>query len=213
MIVHHPSDMILAEFANSSLDEAAALVVGAHITQCTECQKNVRKFEVLGGAIIEGSDTDARLQVDADTLLARGEAGLVVPETVDVSIGTRASGADELLSLYENGNWRWVGPGIYWRKIFVPSNQGIRVFMLKAKGGTSLPHHKHSGVEWTSVLDGAFEHAHGRFGAGDFDEADSSVEHDPVVEKGRDCVCLVAMNGRLELQGFLGRVLQPFVRL
>ena len=30
MITHHPSEMLLAEFANSVLDEAAALVVGTH---------------------------------------------------------------------------------------------------------------------------------------------------------------------------------------
>jgi putative transcriptional regulator len=63
------------------------------------------------------------------------------------------------------------------------------------------------------VLEGAFRHEHGRYGPGDFDEADDTVEHHPVVEPERPCICLVAMRGEIVLQGWLGRLLQPFVRL
>lgn len=214
-IMHHPSDIVLAEFANATLDEAAALVVGAHIERCGVCQQSVRQLEVVGGAMIEDAGTDARLQVDADAILARLDGNQPSPKVPSVETGNVTAGLTpgDILSHYESGQWRWIGRGVYWRKISVPSNADIRVFMLKAKGGTSLPHHKHSGMEWTQVLEGAFRHDHGRYGPGDFDEADSSVEHDPIVEEGSDCICLVAMNGKLELQGLIGRVLQPFVRL
>jgi putative transcriptional regulator len=39
------------------------------------------------------------------------------------------------------------------------------------------------------------------------------VDHEPVVDSGQDCVCLVAMQGDLRLNGLLGRIMQPFVRL
>ena len=35
---------------------------------------------------------------------------------------------------------------------------------------------------------------------GDFDEADESIEHNPVVEEGMPCICLVALQGGIELQ-------------
>jgi putative transcriptional regulator len=76
-----------------------------------------------------------------------------------------------------------------------------------------LPRHRHTGTEWTCVFEGAFTHAFGRYGAGDFDEADASVEHDPVVDAEHGCVCLVALQGHIELQGWLGRLIQPFVRI
>ena len=221
-ITHHPSETVLADFASSVLDEAAALVVAAHVAQCPECQKAVRQFEAIGGALLEDEDVSEEMSVTADGLLDRaGPDGDASPMT-DTAHASAVPDADEvqsappvdrLINLYEGGKWRWLGPGVHWRSISVPSDEGIRVFMLKARSGTSLPHHRHSGIEWTTVLEGAFEHAQGRFGPGDFDEADSSVEHEPVVAKGADCICLVAMNGRLELQGVIGRMLQPFVRL
>jgi putative transcriptional regulator len=73
--------------------------------------------------------------------------------------------------------------------------------------------HSHTGVEMTCVLAGAFRHEGGYFGPGDFDLGDDTIEHEPVVEPAGECICLVAMQGRLQLNGFIGRLIQPFVRL
>ena len=124
-----------------------------------------------------------------------------------------AGGLQAPLSHYAVGPWRWIGRGVQWRPVEVVSDAGVRVFMLKAAPGTKLPRHRHTGTEWTCVFEGAFTHALGRYGAGDFDEADESVEHDPVVDAEHGCVCLVALQGHIELQGWLGRLIQPFVRI
>ena len=116
------------------------------------------------------------------------------------------------LANYNLGPWRWIGRGVYWRTVETHDSDS-RVFMLKAAPGTPLPHHRHQGREWTCVLQGAFRHDLGRYGAGDFDEADESVEHRPFIETGEPCICLVAMQGGIELQGWFGRMVQPFVRL
>jgi putative transcriptional regulator len=73
--------------------------------------------------------------------------------------------------------------------------------------------HTHTDLELTCVLSGAFSHAGGRYGPGDFDLGDDTVEHQPIVEPGEPCVCLVAMQGNLQFKGLIGRVMQPFVRL
>ena len=73
--------------------------------------------------------------------------------------------------------------------------------------------HAHTGFEMTCVLSGAFSQGGGHFGPGDFDLGDETVDHEPVVDSGQDCVCLVAMQGDLRLHGLLGRIMQPFVRL
>ena len=221
-ITHHPSEAVLADYASSVLDEAAALVVAAHVAQCPQCQKVVRQYEAIGGALLESAGVSEQMNVTADSLLAHAgpdidpapmSATAVLDAGVNDTPDHSVSSVDRLINLYEGGKWRWLGPGVHWRTISVPSDEDIRVFLLRAKSGTSLPHHRHSGIEWTCVLEGAFEHAQGRFGPGDFDEADPTVEHEPIVSKGADCVCLVAMNGQLELQGVIGRMLQPFVRL
>ena len=207
-ITHHPSDETLAAFVSGSLDEARSVVVAAHVALCARCRAAMGALEQIGGTLIDQAPP-ALLRAEAlDAALAR--------------IGTTAAPAPpprmtadypEVLAPYAVGPWRWIGPGLYWRGADVPSRDGTRVFMLKSAPGSSLPHHGHSGVEWTCVLEGAFRHELGRYEPGDFDDADDSVDHTPFVEPGATCVCLVALQGKLELRGWIGKLLQPFVRL
>ncbi len=124
-----------------------------------------------------------------------------------------ASQAPNPFAAYPLGAWRRIGGGLRWRSVGVPAEKGTRVFMLKASPGTRIPHHAHAGIEWTCVLQGAFRHELGRYGAGDFDEADEAVEHRPVVEDGEECICLVALQGQIQLKSWMGRLMQPFVRI
>ena len=114
---------------------------------------------------------------------------------------------------YSLGKWRRIAPGLQWRPVAVPAAEGTRVFMLKAAPGIRIPHHAHAGLEWTCVLQGAFSHQLGRYGAGDFDEADATIEHQPVVEDGVECICLVALQGQIQLKSWMGRLIQPFIRI
>jgi putative transcriptional regulator len=111
------------------------------------------------------------------------------------------------------GDWKWIGPGVHLRPILLPEYEATRVFLLKAAPGTRMLQHSHTELEMTCVLTGAFSHDGGRFGPGDFDFGDEDVDHKPLVERGEDCVCLVAMRGELRLSGLIGRLIQPFVRL
>lgn len=213
-IAHHPTDETLAAFVSGALDEPASLVVAAHLTLCADCRRVVRTWETAGGVLLE------RL---APTPLADGALEAVLSR-LDTDEAPRAKQAAErrsvarldaiaLIAPYAKRPWRSIGGGVRMRIIDVPGETDNRLFLLQAAGGTRLPHHKHTDREWTYVLEGAFRHEHGRYGPGDFDEADDTVEHYPVVEPERPCICLVAMRGEIVLQGWLGRLLQPFVRL
>jgi putative transcriptional regulator len=83
--------------------------------------------------------------------------------------------------------------------------------MLKVAPGQKMPHHSHSGTEYTQILQGSFHDDFGRYVAGDCVEADEEVEHQPIVDSEMECVCLAAVDGRLKLSGWLGRLAQPFV--
>lgn len=213
-ILHHPSEETLAAFVNASLGEGNSLVVATHLAHCPECRRAVHGMSELGGELLERSDTAGMSNDAREACLARLDDTPVeahVPSnSADVSPANQPMAP---VALYESGKWQWVGPGVYRQFIEVPDDTGTRVFMLKAAPGTRLPDHRHVGTEWTCVLKGAFIHDHGRFGAGDFDEADSSVDHNPFVEEGEECICLVALNGHVEMTGWLGRLVQPLVRL
>jgi putative transcriptional regulator len=210
-IIHHPSDATLAAFASGSLDEARGIVVAAHLSLCAQCSDAVHAFEAAGGALLD----DLAPEAMSAGALQRAMAALGPLDIIAPAIRGAAAPGDlpAPLSHYAVGPWRWIGRGVQWRPVDVASDEGVRVFMLKAAPGTKLPRHRHTGTEWTCVFDGAFTHDLGRYGAGDFDEADASVEHNPVVDAAHGCVCLVALQGHIELQGWLGRLIQPFVRI
>lgn len=210
-VIHHPSDTTLAALTSGTLDEARALVVAAHLDYCRVCRSALRDFEAAGGALLDAAEP-ADMSADA---LERAMAKLDTSVFGAPQPRSPTSGAESLspLSHYAVGPWRWIGRGVQWRSVDVSSRDGVRVFMLKAAHGTKLPRHRHTGTEWTCVFQGAFRHQLGRFGAGDFDEADESVEHDPFVEDGAVCICLVALQGNIELQSFVGRLIQPFIRI
>ncbi len=208
-IAHHPTDPTLAAFAAGTLDEGRALVVSTHLAACPACRKAVRSFELIRGVALEESEP-AAMAADA---LQRALLAVSSDRPLAVTPGRDRSQWPAPLSSYPLGAWRWIGRGVQWREVGVQAEQGTHVFMLKAAPGTRIPAHEHAGLEWTCVLQGAFRHQLGRYGAGDFDEADDTVEHRPVVEDDVDCICLVALQGQIRLKGWLGRMIQPFVRI
>jgi putative transcriptional regulator len=210
-INHHPTDATLAAYASGTLDQARGLVVATHLSLCAQCRGAIRAFELTGGALLEDAEPVAMSPGALQRAMAAlGPLDVIKPMPVDANV---ASGLPEPLSRYSMGPWRWIGRGVQWRSVNVPSDDGVRVFMLKGQPGTRLPRHRHTGTEWTCVFEGAFTHDLGRYGAGDFDEADETVEHNPEVDAENGCVCIVALQGHIELQSWLGRLIQPFVRI
>jgi putative transcriptional regulator len=202
-ISHHPTDETLAAFASGTLDEARSVVVSVHMSLCATCKSKARQYEAIGGVLLEQA-LPAAMNPDA----LQKVLGMI-----DTNLPASAARAEEPLDRYQLGKWRWVWPGVRQRSISVPVVSNIKVFMLKAEPGIQLPHHKHTGYEWTCVLEGAFEHQFGRYGPGDFDEADETLEHKPTICEGAPCVCIVALQGDIKFQSGWGRLIQPLLRL
>jgi len=211
-IRHHPSDETLAAYAGGTLDIARRLVVASHLEHCSVCRTFVRGAEEVAGVMMEDLPP-ADLSPDAlARTLARLEArGSVAPAAV--AQAQDETGLPACLRGYDLGAWRWVGPGVHMRSILLPQANETRLFLLKGVPGTRLPQHSHSGTELTSILAGSYHHEGGDFLAGDFEEADENIEHRPIVGADQQCICLVALDGRLQLSGLVGALLNPFVRL
>jgi putative transcriptional regulator len=216
-IQHHPTEETLAAFAADSLDRGRALVVAAHMETCPRCDQWIADLRRIGGTMLEDlapapmrPDALARALAAVDTLSAEPIA--TPKETSELAPGIKLPRA---LSDCRLGDWHWIGPGIHRRVVETDGDLGgsARVFLLRARPRTRMPQHTHTGTELTLVLSGAFTHEGGRFGAGDLEEADAETEHQPVVQPGEVCICLVAMEGDLALSGVLGRLMQPFVRI
>lgn len=206
-VSHRPSDETLAAFAAGRLDEGLALVVAAHLEMDAVSRQRLRDLEAVQGALLEAAEP-IQLDADAGAVLAARHRDRM-PEQPD---GAPEPDMPRVLRRYPIGPWRRIGLGVAMRRVEVPGAVA-RVFMLQAGPGIALPHHKHAGLEWTTILSGAYEHQYGRFAAGDFDEADQEHVHTPRVDPTDGCVCLAALTDAVLFQGWLGRLLQPLVRL
>ena len=85
--------------------------------------------------------------------------------------------------------------------------------LLRVAPGAALPHHTHVGSELALVLQGGFGDVNGHYLRGDVSEADSAVDHRPVADADEDCLCLIVTDAPLRLTGWLGRLMNPFIRI
>jgi putative transcriptional regulator len=60
-------------------------------------------------------------------------------------------------------------------------------------------------------LCGAFSDTTGRYGRGDIQEADETLEHQPHAVAGEDCICLAVTDTPLRFSSFAARLIQPFI--
>jgi putative transcriptional regulator len=208
VITHHPSDFSLARLAAGMLAGGPQLVVATHLSGCPQCRGRMRSFEAVGGAMLEGAspgylnpDAFARTLSRLDAAHSSSESA---PRVLHPDLPPP-------LNAHDFGPWRFVRPGFRWRRLTLPESPDANVIMLKVAAGQPVPHHGHSGTEYTQVLTGSFTDSLGQYRAGDCIEMDEEVDHQPIVDQGGECVCLAAVEGRLRLSGWIGRLIQPLI--
>jgi putative transcriptional regulator len=208
MISHHPSDEALAQMAAGALPAGPRLVIATHLSSCPHCRARLHAFEAVGGALL-ADEAPSTLRPDA---FARTLAMLDRPEPAQPA--RRATPHPELpapLCNYEIGPWRFVQPYLRWRRLVLPEDPQANIIMLKVAAGRPLPHHTHTGREFTQVISGGFSDSLGHYVVGDCVEADEDIDHQPVVDADGECIVLASVEGRLRLHGWLGRLFQPLI--
>ncbi|MEC9342905.1 MAG: ChrR family anti-sigma-E factor, partial [Pseudomonadota bacterium] len=200
------------------LDDAFLVVVATHLAMCDHCRAAVRAAEELGGELLEEADAASLAPSSFDALMrkldstADGEGGEIRPDTLP------RSGADVPAPLsrrigdrLEDVRWRTVAPGV--RKHVIETARGTpsALYMLWIAPGKAVPEHGHGGSELTLILSGAYRDSLGVFGPGDIADLDEHVEHQPRVEDGAPCICLVATERPTRFKGLISRLLQPLV--
>lgn len=213
--VHHLDDATLMRFASGDLDEAFAVVVAAHIALCERCRSALHHAESCGGhmllseqaeALDEGAFNRLRQRIAKSTIEVPGErarAHSAVPEPLRRYVGTS----------FDAVSWKSVAPGVKKYDISLSSSTAHKLYLLEIAAGKEVPEHGHGGAELTLVLTGAYRDKHGRFGPGDIADLDEDDQHQPKVDPGEPCICLVAAEALTKPKGFFARLLQPFVRI
>lgn len=213
-IMHHPPADILGDFASGSLSEAEHLVVAVHLAQCDICQPFVRMMDQLAGTAL--ADATAPAAPGGFAAIMEGIDRKAAPPSAPAGpahIDPDLADLPEPLQRCRMGRWRWVAPGLTTRPILLTPSGKSRAFLLHGQPGMRLIQHTHTGNELTCVLKGSYTDGAQRYETGDVDFGDDEVSHELLVSDDGPCLCIIAMTGDLRLQGLLGRLISPFIRL
>ena len=211
-VKHHPEVGILAAFSAGTLDLGAHVAIATHLVSCLRCRSQVISLESRFGDLLEALPPSEISNRSSSLIgLRLGEPAPGPEPDFETKSEVAISRLPRFVRRYHFGHWQWIAPKVSLRTISLPEPSETRVFLLRSGRGTQMIQHSHEGVEMSCVLAGAFTHEGGRFEPGDFDFGDETIDHRPIVDSHTDCVCLVALRGRLRLHGVLGRLVQPFL--
>jgi len=209
-ITHHIPESMLVAHAAGTLDHPFALVVAAHVSLCDDCRAQLGAHEAVGGALLETQSAGHVSAAMKDAVFAQLDEAL----EPDAPVYDRSGAYPGPVMTALKGKpprWKSVGKGV--RQSILHAGQSGSVRLLYIPPGQAVPDHGHQGLEMTLVLQGAFSDETGRFGVGDLEVADDTLEHTPVAEAGAPCICLAATEAPLKFKTLIPRLLQPFFRI
>ena len=212
--VHKLQDEWLLSYAAGALDPGRTLMVASHLAYHDELQDAVANAEAIGGSLLEALTAADVSEDKLDELMSRLDDS-VVPEVKPVSTtgGEYPQPLMEFLNCeLESLNWRFMGPGMRNARLWNGPNDE-RLWLLRARGGIAVPEHGHSGDEWTLILKGSYRTELGQFRIGEMDVAGEDVIHQPLIDDGEECICLVMTEGPIRLKSLMARMIQPFFGL
>ncbi|WP_118133014.1 ChrR family anti-sigma-E factor [Oceanicella sp. SM1341] len=209
-VLHHLDDATILRYASGDLDEAFAVVVASHLAMCPACRRAVRLAEELGGSLLEDTEETALAPRALEQVLARLDTPAPAPRLAEAEPGDVPQPLRRYIGpRLDDVPWKTVAPGI--RRHRIRTGSASPLYMLHIGPGKAVPEHGHGGAEMTLILSGAYSDALGRFGPGDIADLDEHVEHQPRVEPGAPCICLVATERPTRFKGLVSRLLQPLV--
>ncbi|WP_027854235.1 ChrR family anti-sigma-E factor [Marinobacterium litorale] len=219
-ISHHFDDATLIAYASGSLPQGMAVLVGSHLHWCKACRDRAREADAVGGSLLEEIEPvemsgDALAQMlDCLDLPEAQRLPSTEPEVRSqkaMETGLPAPLAELLGRPLDQLQWRRIGYGVHQYDLGLEGPGATR--LLRIAPGVSVPHHSHRGNELTLILRGSYSDELGRFCAGDVADVDTDVAHQPIVDTGEECICLIATDAPLKFSGLMGRLAQPFIGL
>ncbi|WP_321395599.1 ChrR family anti-sigma-E factor [Emcibacter sp.] len=207
------TDEWIVSYASGGLNEGHALLVASQAALRPEVRQKINEAEALGGAFLETGASVPVSDTLLDEILARlpeTEDGVEEPHYRNPSLP--APLADYLGCGLDDLKWRFMGPGLQNVRLWTGPNDE-RLWLLRARGGITIPEHGHRGNEMTLVLQGSYHCGGQQYVAGDMDLADGDDVHQPMIDPGEECICLVLTEASLRFNSFLVRLVQPLIGL
>jgi putative transcriptional regulator len=205
---------LLLDYATGAAAEPVALAVATYLDLNPQVIRAYHDLNSIGGALLDASAPATLSDDGLSRILERLDSVTVEarPETVPDGISPVPYPLRAYIGRsWENLHWKSVTAGV---EEFVISShsRGWRTSLLRIAPGKAMPVHTHAGEEYTIVLEGAYTDESGAFRRGDMEIADSATTHRPVADQATGCVCLAVLSAPLQLTGFIGWFVNPFLR-
>jgi putative transcriptional regulator len=203
-------DGLMARYVAGHLPEPARVLVAAHLALSSTNRPLVWALEDAAGMELEEivpvtvTDREERLAaIFANPPMTSSSPDRfqdpVLPDILRQFVGV---GIDDI-------PWKTKMPG--YREHLIGEIDGCEANLLWIKPGRKMPAHTHEGSEITLVLDGAFCDINGRYGRGDIAVADDSIDHRPIAESDRPCICFAVTDAPLKLTGSYTQLFSDFL--
>jgi putative transcriptional regulator len=192
----HISPDLLLRYAAGTLPDGMNLLAASHLTFCPRCRGRVARLELLCGVLVAGARAsdlaapDVRrvlARIDRDEILgpppcAAGRCGAALPLPLRRRLGAGALGL----------HWRLRAPGLSEHRLGGFPGEDVR--LLRARPGTRIPVHAHSGQEATLVLAGAMRDGSRIYRRGDVSLAAEGHAHGAEIVGAAECICLEVLS-------------------
>jgi putative transcriptional regulator len=210
---HHLDYSTLLSLAAGTLDEAFSVVAASHVAVCSTCRAAVREAEAVGGDLLEQLPVTGVSEACRTRTLAALEGVIPQPPAVRHQSPRIPAPLARVLRVedLDDISWKRKAPGVAMFDVKLPAGARGQLRLLRIGAGRAMPEHGHGGEEITLVLKGAYRDHMGRFAPGDVADLDEDIEHKPVVESDRDCICVVATERPTRFKTMAARLMQPFV--
>lgn len=215
---HHPDQFLLSDFAAGSTNAAVALPVAVHLEHCAKCRNDTNALTAVG----------SNLFADLDSVPVSDNAFQQTLEAID-KVGSMEDAAQQTQQSVTNADvpralqalipgdleqltWQRLGSSLRVARLtFGDRQHEVALHHIRADG--QVANHGHRGNEITVVLRGGFSDADGDYRAGDFMWRTADEVHQPAAWKDSDCLCLSVLDAPIRVEGWLGWLINPFVRL
>jgi putative transcriptional regulator len=213
-ISRHPDSAWLIDFACGNLSRGFELVVSAHVMACPQCAAEVRSAERLGAALMLGATAASPRLRASDIIEAEARDLPWATSATGSRLPQRATSLQAFVDAYLDCGlsalpWRRAGQGLQVAKLRADEHE--RLWVLRAAPNTVLPQHGHAGSELTLVLKGAYFNGDTIYSAGDIEDANEDTEHQPIVTRDGECICLAATEGPLRFKAWAPRLAQRYL--
>lgn len=210
-----PSELLL-DFATGAALEPIALAVATVVHLNPAAASAYHRLNQIGGELLDSLEPTAGSDDSLKIILAH-LADSPPDNDADFSCTQHTSAVPVPLRAYVGDSfealpWNNLTSGVD-EYVIKTSQSGYRTSLLRIAPGKAMPHHGHAGEELTVVIKGAYDSECGHFTVGDMEVANSDTKHKPVADAVNGCLCLAVLSAPVQLTGFVGWFINPFLKV